>query len=256
MISTLKEKFNSKIPTIGSWISIPSNLMVEVYAYAGFDWLAIDLEHSTISLNMMEDMIRVMQLGGTPALVRLTSNNEDQIKRVMDAGANGIIVPMVNSKHDIEKAIKATRYPPHGNRGVGLARAQRFGNNFKKYLEWQKNNIVVIAQIENKKALDSLDDIFSTDMLDGFMIGPYDLSCSMNIPGDFDNLKYKEAIKFIIEAGKKNDCLSGIHIIEPDEALINEAINNEFKMIAYGVDFKIINKTIQSGIKTFKNLNK
>ena len=240
-MNTLKEKFLKKLPTIGSWISMPNNSLAEVYANAGFDWLVIDLEHSTISLNMMEDMIRVIQLSNTPVLVRLTSNDKDQIKRVLDAGADGIIVPMVNNKEDIENAIKATRYPPLGNRGVGLARAQGYGKNFSEYFEWQKENIVVIAQIENIKAINFLDEIFKVQGLDGFMIGPYDLTCSMNIPGEFNNLNYLNAVKSILESAKKNNCLAGIHIVEADEEEIKKAVKDHFKIIAYGVDFKIIN---------------
>ena len=255
-MKTLKDKLKSKQPTIGSWITIPSNAMAEVYALAGFDWLVIDLEHSSISLNMMEDLIRIFQLNNTPALVRITSNNTDQIKRVMDSGADGIIVPMVNKKEDIERAIKSTRYPPYGNRGVGLARAQGYGKRFKEYFEWQKNNVVVIAQIESIKAMDSLDDIFQVDGLDGFMVGPYDLSCSMNLPGEFQSKDYKDTLNRILLSGKENNCLAGIHIVEPNENEIKKAIENDFKMIAYSVDFKIINETITNGIQAFRNLKK
>ena len=248
----LKEKLNKKIHTIGSWITINNNTIAEIYADAGFDWLAIDLEHSTMSLSTMEEMIRIIQLKKIPTLVRLTSNNNDQIKRVLDAGAEGIIVPMVNTKNDIEEAIKATRYPPQGTRGVGLARAQGYGKNFTDYFEWQKKNIVTIAQIENIKAVNAIDEILSTKDLDGFMIGPYDLSCSMNIPGDFSNKKFKDVIKKILEKAKKSNCLPGIHIVEPDEDQLIKAIKDEFKFIAYGVDFKMIQKITSSGIEEFK----
>ena len=248
----LKKKLNNKKPIIGSWLSIGSCAVAEIYADAGFDWLAIDLEHSTMSLSTMEEMIRIIQLKKIPTLVRLTSNNNDQIKRVLDAGAEGIIVPMVNTKNDIEEAIKATRYPPQGTRGVGLARAQGYGKNFTDYFEWQKKNIVTIAQIENIKAVNAIDEILSTKDLDGFMIGPYDLSCSMNIPGDFSNKKFKDVIKKILEKAKKSNCLPGIHIVEPDEDQLIKAIKDEFKFIAYGVDFKMIQKITSSGIEEFK----
>ncbi len=248
-----KKKLNNKKPIIGSWLSIGSCAVAEIYADAGFDWLAIDLEHTTISLSTAEEMIRVIQLKKIPVLVRLTSNDENQIKRVLDAGADGIIVPMVNTRNDIEKAIKATKYPPDGTRGVGLARAQGYGKKFADYFKWQKDNIVVIAQIENISAIDQIDNILSLEGLDGFMIGPYDLSCSMNIPGDFQNPKYIEVVKKIQKKGKEYNCLAGIHIVEPDESSIIEAIDNDFKIIAYGVDFKMMQKINDSGIKTFRN---
>lgn len=240
-------------PVIGSWLSIGNSTVAEIYADSGFDWIAIDLEHTTISLSTAEEMIRIIQLKNIPVLVRLTSNDENQIKRILDTGANGIIVPMVNTRNDLEKAIKATKYPPDGTRGVGLARAQGYGKNFKDYFEWQKENIVVIAQIENISAIDQIDNILSTKGIDGFLIGPYDLSCSMNIPGDFKSPKYIEIVEKILKKGKEHNCLPGIHIVEPDESSIIKAIDEDFKIIAYGVDFKMIQKINDSGIKTFKN---
>ena len=115
---------------------------------------------------------------------------------------------------------------------------------------------MVIAQIESIKAMDSLDDIFQVDGLDGFMVGPYDLSCSMNLSGEFQSKDYKDALNRILLSGKENNCLAGIHIVEPNENEIKQAIENNFKMIAYSVDFKIINETITNGIQTFRNLKK
>ena len=126
----------------------------------GFDWLVVDLEHTTISIDQAGELIRTIDLAGCAPLVRLTSNNSDQIKRVMDAGAHGIVVPMVNSVEDVKNAIASTRYAPDGTRGVGLARAQGYGPKFSEYLHWQKDSAVVIPQIEHKNALDCLGGYF------------------------------------------------------------------------------------------------
>ena len=194
MNETLKRRLKSNQLTIGTWITLAHPAIAEIYALAGFDWLVIDLEHSVITIREAEDLIRVIDLAGSTPLVRLTSNNPDQIKRIMDAGSHGVIVPMVKTKKDVVDAIKAVRYPVSGNRGVGLARAQRWGNQFKDYLEWLENESIIILQIEHIDAVDNLDDIFSVENVDGYIIGPYDLSGSINKPGQFEDPEFQQAM--------------------------------------------------------------
>jgi len=178
MNTILKEKLRKGELTIGSWITLGNTGIAEILANSGFDWLVVDLEHTTISLEQAGELIRTIDLVGVPALVRLTNNDTNQIKRIMDAGAHGVVVPMVNSVDDALAAVAATRYAPNGHRGVGLARAQNYGPGFSDHLEWQKDGPLVIVQIEHKSALDHLAEIFSVSGVDGFIIGPYDLSCS------------------------------------------------------------------------------
>jgi 2-dehydro-3-deoxyglucarate aldolase len=123
-IMCLKQRLRNKELTIGSWITLGNTSVAEILSNAGYDWLVVDLEHSTISLEQAGELIRTIELAGVSSLVRLTSNDGNQIKRVMDAGAEGIVVPMVNNVDDAKFAVAATRYPPLGSRGVGLARAQ------------------------------------------------------------------------------------------------------------------------------------
>ncbi len=110
----IKSKLKSRQITFGSWITLGNPAVAEILAKSGFDWLVVDLEHSTMSIEQAGDLIRVIDLAGIPPLVRLTSNDKNQIKRVMDAGAQGIIVPMVNTRIDAIEAVSATRYAPHG----------------------------------------------------------------------------------------------------------------------------------------------
>src|SRR3990167_863010 len=136
---------NNKI-SIGSWITLAHPAIAEIMAKAGFEWLVIDLEHSVITIREAEELIRVIALCGVKPYVRLTANDPNQIKRVMDAGAQGIIVPMVKSADDVKKAADAMFYPPKGTRGVGLARAQNYGAGFDKYLA-KHANFDLIVQI-------------------------------------------------------------------------------------------------------------
>ena len=201
---------------VGSWITLAHPAIAEIMAKAGFDWLAVDMEHSVITIREAEELIRVIDLAGVVPLVRLTSNNTDQIKRVMDAGAYGIIVPMVNSSEDAEKAVRAVKYPPSGGRGVGLARAQGYGASFRSYLDWQKDATTVIVQVEHIDAVNNLEAIFSVDGVDGYIIGPYDLSGSLGVPGQFDHPDFLNAMERVKAVAGKTGMAGGIHVIEPD----------------------------------------
>ena len=253
----LKQRLQNKELTIGSWITIGNSTIAEILANAEYDWLVVDLEHTTISLEQAGELIRTIELSGVSSLVRPTSNNEDQIKRVMDAGAQGIVVPMVKSVEDARLAVAATRYPPLGIRGVGLARAQGYGSFFQKYLSWQSDidsGPVVIVQIEHVDAVANLEKILNVEGVDAFIIGPYDLSCSMGIPGEFDHPKFKQIIENIIEIGRKTSAVSGIHIVEPDIKKLSEAIKAGHKFIAYSVDIRMLDVASRKGIDEVRSL--
>jgi 2-dehydro-3-deoxyglucarate aldolase len=243
----IKFKLQQKKITIGSWITIGDTAIAEILANAGFDWLVIDLEHSCMDLQIASNLIQVIELSGVCSLVRITSNDSNQIKRVMDAGASGIIVPSVNSKLEAVRAVEATRYAPEGNRGVGLGRAQGYGAKFKEYLEWQIKNPIVVVMIENKQALPHLEEILTTSGVDAFLIGPYDLSCSLGIPGKFDDPIFIEALNFILATGKKVGCPTGIHVVEPDLTELDKAIKSGFNFIAYGVDIRMLDIAARQG---------
>lgn len=255
----LKDKLISNELTIGSWLTLPSTAIAEIMCNAGFDWIVVDLEHTTISLEQAGEMIRTIELSGSSSLVRLTSNDENQIKRVMDAGAQGIVVPMVKSATDAKRAVTATRYPPLGTRGVGLARAQEYGAKFEEYLAWQSDinfGPVVVVQIEHIDAVPNLKEILNVDGIDAFIIGPYDLSCSMGIPGEFDNPEFIQAINEIIQIGSELDAVSGLHVVEPDIQKLNNAIVAGHKFIAYSVDIRMLDVTAREGMAEFKRLKK
>lgn len=248
----LKQKLKSGELSLGSWISLSNSSIAEILAKAGFDWLVVDLEHSAISIDQAGELIRIIDLCGVTPLVRLTSNNPNQIKRVMDAGAHGIIVPMVNSPEDAEKAIASTRYGPKGNRGVGLARAQGYGSNFEEYLNWQAEEPIVVVQIEHINALSSLQHTLEVEGVDAFIIGPYDLSCSMGIPGEFNNPEFLKIINKIREIGLKVNCPSGFHIVEPDQSQLLKAVETGYKFIAYSVDIRMLDTVARNAFSAVR----
>ena len=226
--------------SLGSWITLPSNDIVEIMCKAGFDWLAVDMEHSAITDSQAQDLLRIINLSGVTPYVRIAYNSRNQIKKVLDMGASGIIVPNVNTIEDVEKAYDSIKYPPIGKRGVGLARAQGYGNNFKDYYNWQKKNIKLVVQIEDVKAVANLDDIFGSKKIDSFFIGPYDLSGSLGIPGNFESPLFKKTLKKILNKADEYKIEKGIHVIEPNITQLKKVINQGFSFIGYSLDIRML----------------
>jgi 2-keto-3-deoxy-L-rhamnonate aldolase RhmA len=235
--------------SIGSWIQIGHPAVAEIMASAGFDWLAVDLEHSAITLRDAEDLIRVIDLKGLTPLVRLSSNNGEQIKRIMDAGAHGIIVPMVKSPEEVRAAVRAVKYPPQGERSIGLARAQGYGADFDRYFRWQRDESLVIVQIEHIDAVNDLEAILTVPGVDAYIVGPYDLSGSLGAPGEFEAPQFLEAIEEIRSVSRRLQVPGGVHIVEPDPELLRESIAQGNKFIAYGVDTRMLDTICRQGLK-------
>ena len=248
----LKTKLANNVLTIGSWITLAHPAIAEIMAKSGFDWLVVDLEHSVISVSEAENLIRVIELCGVAPLVRLSANDPVQIKRMMDAGAHGIIIPMVNSATEAEQAVAAVRYPPHGIRGVGLARAQGYGTTFEPYLKWVNRESVVVVQVEHIDAVHNLESILSVDGVDGFIVGPYDLSGSLGIPGDFESRKMLDALERIMTISSKYDLHPGYHVVPPEPSLVKQKIGEGYKFIAYGVDFNFLGEMCRRGLREIK----
>lgn len=249
----LKKKLkNNNNLSIGSWISLYHPSIAEIMCHHNFDWIAIDLEHSSISLDQAENLMRIINSHNKCPLPRLSTNDPTQIKRLMDLGAGGIIVPQVSSIDDVEKSFKAMTYPPLGNRGVGLSTAQSFGKEFKDNFKWTNDSSLLIVQIEDISAIENLDEIFSSDMVDGYLLGPYDLSASMGIPGDFENQLFIDGVQKIRNIAKKYKLSGGVHIVEIDPIDLEEKIQDGFNFIAFGVDHKMISSSCLIGCNSME----
>jgi 2-dehydro-3-deoxyglucarate aldolase len=244
---------------LGSWIQLAQPANAEIMAAAGFDWLTVDLEHSVITIREAEELIRIISLSGVVPLVRVSSNDAVQIKRVMDAGAGGVIVPMVNTREEAERAIAAVHYPPQGSRGVGLARAQGYGARFQEYCEWLSRESIVIVQIEHIEAVRNLDGIFSVKGIDGFMVGPYDLSGSLGIPGQFEHREMRKALAEIRRVAAQHPRVApGFHVVSSRPELVKQKIREGYRLIAYSTDMIFLGESCRSGLKAIRasSLNK
>lgn len=238
--------------SIGSWITINNASVAEIMADAGFDWLCIDLEHSTIDYAETQQLIIAIQSKGLKAFVRVGENNARIIKRVLDAGADGIVVPSVNSAAEAKRAVNSIKYPPEGKRGVGLARAQGYGFNFESYREIKSKEIILIAQIEHINAIKELDLIIQTNGIDGTFIGPYDLSGSIGKPGNWNTPEVKKAIDSYEKIAKKYKKLIGFHVTTPDYLLVEEKIKKGYNFIAFGFDAMFLGTMVRNQLKMIK----
>lgn len=249
----LKKTLQNNELSIGSWITIGHPSIVDVMSSAGFDWLVIDIEHTSIDLSTAHNLIATIQSKGMKALVRVSKNEEVIIKRILDMGADGIVVPMVNSKQDAMDAINYAKYPPVGKRGVGLFRAQNYGLGFEEYKKWVNDELVIIAQIEHINAVENINEILQVDGIDGTIIGPYDLSGSMGIPGDYYKEDVQNAILTVKEACKRHNKPYGFHVIESDPSSLQARIAEGCTFLAYSVDFFFLGDSVRNGMKKIKD---
>lgn len=231
---------------------ISDPMCVEVMALAGFEWLVVDTEHTSLNLETTENLIRTIQSNNMKALVRVSKNEEVIIKKVLDMGADGIVVPMVCSKQDALNAVNYAKYPPQGKRGVGLYRASGYGTKFKEYKKWLIDELVIIAQIEHIDAVENIDEILKVDGIDGTLIGPYDLSGSMGYPGEFERSDVKNAIQKILVKCKKYNIPSGFHVVDTEPEKIKSKINEGCTFLAYGIDYLFLRDAVVNGMSKLK----
>jgi 2-dehydro-3-deoxyglucarate aldolase len=249
---TLKNKLKNNKFTIGSWVMMKDPVGIEVMALAGFEWLVVDTEHASIDLQVVENLIRTIQANSMKALVRVSKNEEVIIKRVLDMGADGIVVPMVCSKEDALQAVNYSKYPPNGKRGVGLYRASGYGIRFEEYKKWVNNDLVIIVQIEHIQAVENINEILQVDEIDGMLIGPYDLSGSMGYPGDFKRKDVNEAIYKVFNQCKNKKMPLGFHVVNSDPDELQIKIEEGYTFIVYGIDYLFLRDAAINGMKKIR----
>ena len=229
-----------------------NTMSVEVMALAGFEWLVVDIEHTPIDMETVQTLIITIQANDMKALVRVSKNEEVVIKKVLDMGADGIIVPMVSSKEDAKQAVDYAKYPPVGKRGVGLYRSTKYGTKFEEYKKWVAEELVIIAQIEHIDAVNNIDDILSVEGIDGTIIGPYDLSGSMGYPGEFERDDVKVAVQHVLDRCKAHNVPSGFHVVDTEPEKLNLKIEQGCTFLAYGIDYFFMRDAAINGMKKVK----
>ena len=254
LTSNLKSRLRSRDLIFGSWVSFSHPSITEIFASHNFDFLAIDMEHGTINLEQAQRIIAASQYYKVACLPRPVSHSNDWIKPLLESGADGLIAPMVNSQDELQNLLNDVKYPPLGKRSFGINRAQGYGKNFDNYIsKWNKSSIF-IAQIESKSAVDSIEKIVSNPDLDGIMIGPYDLSGSLGVPGQKFHPLVKEAESKVIKACKERGISCGTQLSEFNKGTVKAALDMGYTFIIASSDLFVLQAWASDAEKVIQGL--
>ena len=243
--SNLKERLRNREKLFGGWISFDHPSIAEIFTFASFDFISIDMEHAPISLESAQNLFSRIQAHNVPCLPRPVSHSNDIFKPLLDSGCDGLIVQMVNTYNEAREIISHLKYPPIGNRTYGLNRAHSYGIEFNNYIEEWNNSSSLIIQIESKEGVDNIDNILSLDEIDGVMVGPYDLSGSYGFPGDINNPILKKATQRIIDSCARNNKSCGTQIAQPSTQSVKEVFNQGYTFSILGSDLFILWKWVE-----------
>lgn len=242
----VKRKLAEGKPTFGTWLSLGDLYATRVLARLGFDWLTLDIEHSAIDWSQATTIFGAVADAGCIPLARVPEGTHHYIKRVLDAGAWGIVVPMVDTVEQARIAIAAAKYPPEGNRSVGGGmHAMNFGAAAGEYYERANDEILVVLQTESPRGVENAEAIYSLPGVDAIFIGPNDLRFQMRkADGAFPTPDQHEAmVQRVIEVGKKVGTPTGIHAMDPESALAR--VQQGMQFLAVGSDLRLMTQKAQ-----------
>ncbi len=236
--NTVKEKLQAGQPSIGSWLSIGHSLSAEMMAHAGFDWLTIDTEHTATDFSILLPMLQAISTTSTIPFVRVPWNDPWPIKRTLDLGAYGVVIPDIATAEEAKQAVGACRYPPVGYRGIGAVRGNLYGG--PDYYEKANEEIMVVLMIESREGVENAEEIMRVPGVDAVFIGPNDLAASLGVPLGLNNPhpEHKAAVAKILQAGKKTGVPVGIHCQDADE--VNMRIEQGFLWLALAGDGRFL----------------
>lgn len=234
----LKQGFCNRKVLFGAWTSLAHPQITEIFAsIMKPDFIGVDIEHSTISQAESQRIIAAGQACGVPVLPRVASHNVEVMRRLCDSGAEGLIVPMVNTLEEVDRIVNGCKYPPVGQRGFGVARAQGYGARFDEYVSLWNEQSVLIIQIESIQGVENIDRLLDNEHVDGVMVGPYDISGSLGIPGKLTDPKVLQASDQVIKACTRKGKTCGTQITGlPDEAKVKAALDSGYTMIVLASD--------------------
>jgi 2-dehydro-3-deoxyglucarate aldolase len=246
-IQKIRKQLQSRLPSIGSWMQIPHPSVAEIMGQAGYDWVAVDMEHGSISHAQLPDLFRALELGETLPLVRLVEGTTKECKQALDAGAGGVIVPMVETAAQLIGVRDACRWPPTGIRGVGFSRANLFGKHFEEYQD-EAQAPLLVAMIEHRRAVDELEAILDVEGLDAILIGPYDLSASIGLTAQFDHPEFCATMDKIKALTAAKSIPAGVHVVAPEPNQLQQRIEEGYRFLAYSIDAVMLQAVVYPGI--------
>jgi 4-hydroxy-2-oxoheptanedioate aldolase len=231
--NNVRAKLQRGEPSIGTWLTLPDTTSAQLMAAVGFDWLTVELEHTPVTFETAAQSFAIIAASGVVPLARVPWNTGENIKRVLDTGAYGIVVPMVNSRAEAEAVVNAARYAPLGKRSIGgQMHAINFGTDPSTYYAKANDEILVVIMAEHIEAIEAAEDILSVPGIDAVFIGPNDLHNSMGKAPAFDSehKEFVDAVAHILKTARKNNIAAGIHVI--DAAAAQRRVAEGFQFIA------------------------
>jgi 4-hydroxy-2-oxoheptanedioate aldolase len=239
----VKQKLRDGQPTFGTWLSLGDFYASRILARSGFDWLTLDLEHSPIDWNRAATIFAAIAEGGCVPLVRIPQGSHDYIKRVLDAGAWGIVVPMVDTPEQARTAVAAAKYPPAGNRSVGGGmHSLNFAAEAAEYYRRANDEVVVVLQTESPRGIENAEAIYSLPGVDAIFIGPNDLRAQMRSSDGTDPTpeEHEAAVERVIEVGRQVGTPTGIHTMSAEDAL--RRADQGMQFLAVGSDLRMMSQ--------------
>lgn len=234
---------------LGTILTLPSPDTAELLSQAGFDWLFVDMEHTSLGV---KDVQRVLQAVGKefPCLVRIPVLDEGWIKKTLESGPAGIIVPHVNTPEEAEKILRWSKYPPEGTRSVGISRAQGYGLNLQEYMRKANKTIAVVPQVEHVEAVKNLESFVKIPGLSALFVGPYDLSGSVGKIGNVTDPEVQRMIQKVQAICSKAGIATGIFGV--DAEAVKSYIDIGYSLIAVGTDTSYLSKSVQDTLRSLR----
>jgi 2-keto-3-deoxy-L-rhamnonate aldolase RhmA len=236
----LKQKLRLRERLFAGWISYSHPSITETFARAGFDFIAIDIEHSTISLEQAQRIIAASQSEGVPCIPRPVSHSNDYIKPLLDSGADGILIQMVDRPEQVQNIINDIKFPPVGRRTYGVNRAHAYGFDFEKYIQSWNEDSVFLIQVETIDGVKNIESLLEFDEVDGVMIGPLDIAGSLGVPGQPNHPLVIEASKKVILACEKYGKSCGTQIADVSRQGIQSLFDLGYNYAILGSDLFVL----------------
>jgi 2-keto-3-deoxy-L-rhamnonate aldolase RhmA len=244
----LKDRLrSSRDPCFGTWISSSSLVALDALRGVGFEWFMIDTEHAPVNPETLAAMVSLLGEGGPAPLVRVGNVDQYLVKQALDAGAHGVLVPLVSTEAQARTVVAFAKYPPDGVRGAAAAAASRYGTELSSYLRSANTETLVGVQIETKEALDNLEAIAGVNGVDILFVGPQDLTLSLGLLDDRKNPKVQHAMRRVVEACERQGKVPGTLVIDPDEK--RAAVELGFRFISLASDVRFL----LNGARSFRS---
>ena len=251
-MNKVKQALLERKISIGTWIQINHPVVAEILGNCDYDWIAVDCEHTDIDVEGFARIAGGLYGRGPEPFVRVRENDTLAIRQVLDAGAHGIIVPLVGSAVEAKNAVASAKFPPEGIRGFSFCRGNNYGLNFDEYASHANQDIAIVVMIESKEAIDNIDEILKVDGIDGVFIGLYDLSGSYGIPGKTSDVLVQAGCKKVLNACAKAGKSAGLHVVIPTAENIERALQDGFTFIAVGADIVYLNLASRNALEEVK----